>query len=244
MYPNPPYYSGPVHSHPSSPSGDLDQEVTLPRVKLPRVVFRRERDCVRFDNPATTRLAPPSLISPPSISIGIPSKSLPASLLHPLPQKPDRIELTETIHHTQVTVPVKSMSLASPILKLKPLCTVAPTCLHQPNTAYPTRLDFQSVLPSPRSQCGSPCSALSLHCTHHTAQHTHRPPKTFLPLSACDTEACPMETEDGKRTPRCVWALSSTTPSPETSSRMSCGTKTTGPAILQKKLGPVRSTCR
>lgn len=215
-------------------------------MKLPRAAFRRERDCVRFDNPSTTRLAPPSLISPPFLSIGIPSKSLPTSLLHPLPQKPDTIDLTETIHHTQVTVPVKSMSLASPILKLKPLSTVAPTCLYQPNTAYPTRLDFQSVLPSPRSLCGSPCSSLPLHCPHHTAQltHTHRPPKTFLPLSACDTKACQMEMEDGKRSPCCVCTLIST--SPETSSRMSCdtNTKTTGPAILQKKLGPVRSTCR
>lgn len=211
---------------------------------------------MRFDNPSTTRLTPPSLISPPSslpsfLSIGIPSKSLPTSLLHPLPQKPDTKDLIQTIHHTQVTVPVKSMSLASPILKLKPLSTVAPTCLYQPNTAYPTRLDFQSVLPSPRSQCGSPCSSLPLHCPHHTAQLTHtqlthRPPKTFLPLSACDTKACQMEMEDGKRSPRCVCALSSTSPSPETSSRMSCdtNTKTTGPAILQKKLGPVRSTCR
>ena len=158
-------------------------------------------------------------------TIGNLGKALPASLPFPLSQKVDTMDLMENFPYPYVTVPLRSISMSSPVPKLKPLSSVAPSCLYQGSDTYPARLDFQSILPSPRSRSSSPFKALSLSCaTLNTAiQHTQRPSKTFLPLPVTDTKVC--QADGGLRTPCSVMALMSITTSPETTPRLSSETK-------------------
>ena len=177
---------------------------------------------MRFERSSSTRHTPLSLISTHSTSIETPSKSPPVSLQSPPIQKLDTIISVDNFQCHRRTVPLRSMSMASPIPKLRPLYTVAPTCLYHRSVSYPTRLDFQSILPSPRSRSSSPSN--TQYCaTLNVAQHTTRPPKTFLPLSVSDTKFC--QTDDGECTACPICALTNNPPPPETFSRPSCGTK-------------------
>ena len=217
--------SGSVYPFPSDLSEDLDQEVTLQRAKLPKVLHRRERDCAWFVRPSNARRTPLSLRCSQTTSIGNLGKALPASLPFPLCQKVDTMDLVEHFHHPYVTVPLRSISMSSPVPKLKPLSSVVPTCLYHGSDTYPARLDFQSILPSPRSRSSSPFKALSLSCAtlNTTIKHTQRPSKTFLPLPVTDTKVC--QADGGLRTPCSVCALMSITTSPETTPRLSSETK-------------------